>query len=164
MRPTLKVLSDQIVGQIVGEGLELLRDPGVRVHNEEALGLLEQAGASVDRQAQIARIPEALVRKALETAPRSFDLFTLDGRPAVHYGGDHVHFDPGSAALSILDGVTGQQRPPATADFVRFVKLVETIPQLDAQSTSMICADVPAEIGDLYRLYLALHYIRKPII
>jgi len=28
----------------------------------------------------------------------------------------------------------------------------------------MICADVPEEIGDLYRLYLALNYMRKPII
>ena len=164
MRPTLKVLDDRLVSQIVSEALELLRDPGVRVHNDEALGLLEQAGAAVDRHAQIARIPEAIVRKALETAPSSFDLYSLDGRPAVHYGGDHVHFDPGSAALSILDGDTGQQRPPMTADFVTFVKLVETIPQLDAQSTAMIAADVPAEIGDLYRLYLALHFMRKPII
>jgi trimethylamine---corrinoid protein Co-methyltransferase len=164
MRPTLKVLSDQLVEQIVAEGLELLRDPGVRVHNEEALGLLEQAGATVDRSARVARIPEAVVRQALKTAPSSFDLYTLDGKPAVHYGGDHVHFDPGSAALTILDSKTQEQRPPKTEDLVTFVKLVEMLPQLDAQSTSMICADVPAEIGDLYRLYLALHFIRKPII
>ena len=164
MRPTLKVLSGQLVDQIVEEGLGLLQDPGVRVHNDEALGLLEQAGAHVDRQVQVARIPEPVVRRALETAPRSFDLYTLDGRPAVHYGGDLVHFDPGSAALSILDSSTQQQRPPTTADFVTFVKLVETLPQLDAQSTAMIPADVPAEIGDLYRLYLALHFVRKPIV
>lgn len=164
MRPTLRILSDQVVEQIIAEGFELLRDPGVRVHNEEALGLLEQAGATVDRHARVARIPEALVRRALETAPSSFDLYSLDGKPAVHYGGDRVQFDPGSAALAILDSQTRQQRPPTTADFVTFVKLVETLPQIDAQSTALICADVPAEIGDLYRLYLALHYIRKPIV
>lgn len=164
MRPTLKILDDQVVEQIIAEGFELLRDPGVRVHNEEALGLLEQAGATVDRHARVAKIPEALVRRALETAPSSFDLYTLDGKPAVHYGGNHVQFDPGSAALAILDSQTQRQRPPTTADYVTFVKLVETLPQIDAQSTALICADVPAEIGDLYRLYLALHYIRKPII
>ena len=82
----------------------------------------------------------------------------------MHYGGDQVHFDPGSAALAILDAETGEQRLPETADFVRFVKLVEMLPQLDAQSTAMICADVPVEIGDLYRLYLALHFMRKPIV
>jgi len=41
---------------------------------------------------------------------------------------------------------------------------VETIPQLDAQSTAFITSDVPEAIGDLYRLYLALNYMRKPIV
>ena len=164
MRPTLRLLSDALVEQIIDEAIQLLSDPGVRVHNDEALRLLAEAGASVDREALVARIPEAIVRRALETTARDFDLFTLDGRPAVHYGGDAIQFDPGSAALAILDPDTGVERVPVTADFVRLVKLVEQLPQIDAQSTSMICGDVVAEIGDLYRLYLALNYIRKPIV
>ncbi|MFB3852722.1 MAG: trimethylamine methyltransferase family protein [Vicinamibacterales bacterium] len=164
MRPTLKVLSDRLVEQVISEAIELLRDPGVRVHNTEALELLSGAGAAIDRAEQIAHIPEPVVRRALETAPREFHLYTLDGERAVRYGGDSVQFDPGSAALAILDDVTERQRTPVTADFVRFVKLVEMLPQIDAQSTSMVCGDVVAEIGDLYRLYLALCYARKPVV
>jgi len=164
MRPTLRMLSEGLVEQIIAEGLVLVRDPGVRVHNQEALRLLAAAGAEVDEGRLIARIPERLVRQSLETTAREFQLFTLDGRPAVHYGGDDVHFDPGSAALAILDPETNRQRTPNTADFVRLVKLVEQLPQIDAQSTSMVCGDVAPEIGDLYRLYLALNYINKPII
>ncbi len=164
MRPKLNILSDELAQQIIAEGFELLLDPGVRVHNEEALGLLGDAGADVDLGTRIARIPQSLVERALETAPSGFYLYNLDGEQVVTYGGDHVQFDPGSAAITILDSETQEQRPPLTADFCRFVKLVETIPQLDAQSTAMICADVPEEIGDLYRLYLALNYMRKPII
>jgi trimethylamine--corrinoid protein Co-methyltransferase len=164
MRPTLKVLSDDLVERIVAEGFELLMDPGVRVHNDEALALLGDAGAIVDRANRIAKIPEPIVRKALATAPHAFDLYTFDGRPAVHYGGDTVQFDPGSAAITILDSQTAEQRAPVTADFVNLVKLVEGLPQIDAQSTALICSDVAPEIGDLYRLYLALQFIRKPII
>ncbi len=164
MRPILKVLSDDLLARIVDEAFQLLVDPGVRVHNDGALGLLAAAGADVDRANRIARIPERLARQALATAPRQFDLYTFDGRPAVHYGGDAVQFDPGSAAITILDWKTQRQRPATTADFVSLVKLVEMLPQLDAQSTAVICGDVPPEIGDLYRLYLALHYIRKPIV
>jgi trimethylamine--corrinoid protein Co-methyltransferase len=164
MRPKLNILSDELVNQIIAEGLELLMDPGVRVHNEEALELLANAGAEVDMETRIAHIPESIVQRALETAPSEFYLYDLEGQPVVHYGGDSVQFDPGSAAITILDSETQEQRPPLTADFVKFVKLVETIPQLDAQSTAMICADVTEEIGDLYRLYLALNYMRKPII
>jgi trimethylamine--corrinoid protein Co-methyltransferase len=164
MRPKLTILSNAMVQQIITEGFELLQDPGVRVHNEDALTLLAAAGAAIDRQNRVARIPERAVRAALETAPHEFRLYDLNGSPAVHYGGDHVQFDPGSAALAILDSRTQEQRTPVTADFVRFVKLVEMLPQIDAQSTAMVCGDVPAEIGDLYRLYLALNYMRKPII
>jgi trimethylamine--corrinoid protein Co-methyltransferase len=150
--------------QIIAEGLELLMDPGVRVHNSEALDLLADAGADVNFESRIAYIPRDIIERALETAPSEFYLYDLDGEPVVHYGGDNVQFDPGSAAITILDSETQQQRAPVTADFVKFVKLVETLPQLDAQSTAFICADVPEEIGDLYRLYLALNYMRKPIV
>jgi len=164
MRPKLNILSDQLAEQIIAEGFELLMDPGIRVHNVEALRLLGDAGAEVDLESQIARIPESIARRALETAPSEFYLYNFEGEAAVHYGGDSVQFDPGSTAVTVLDSETQEQRIPVTADFVRFVKLVEMIPQLDAQSTSIICFDVPEEIGDLYRLYLALNYTRKPIV
>jgi trimethylamine--corrinoid protein Co-methyltransferase len=164
MRPKLKLLSDELVNQIINEGFELLMDPGVRVHNEEALKLLADAGAKVDFDTQIAYIPEKVIQQALETRPSEFYLYNLEGEQVVHYGGDSVQFDPGSAGITVLDSETQEQRQPLTEDFVKFVKLVETLPQLDAQSTSMICVDVPEEIGDLYRLYLALNFMRKPII
>jgi trimethylamine--corrinoid protein Co-methyltransferase len=164
MRPQFKILSDELIEQIIAEGFELLMDPGVRVHNEEALELLADAGAEVDFDAQIAYIPRDIVERALESAPSDFDLYDINGESVVHYGGDSVQFDPGSAAITVLDSETQEQRAPVTEDFVKFVKLVETLPQLDAQSTALICTDVPEEVGDLYRLYLALNYMEKPIV
>lgn len=164
MRPRFQILAHDLLAQILDEAFQLLDDPGVRVHNDQALTLLAEAGATVDRTSRLARLPERIVRAALETAPRRFSLYDLDGAPAVEYGGGRVNFDPGSAAISILDSHTGQQRPPRTEDFIRLVQLVETLPQIDAQSTALVCADVVEEIGDLYRLYLALLFMRKPIV
>jgi trimethylamine--corrinoid protein Co-methyltransferase len=164
MRPHLKFLSDDLIDQIIDEGLALLMEPGVRVENAEALDLLADAGADVDFEAEVAHIPEDIVRSALETAPTEFDLYDLSGEPVVHYGADSVQFAPGSGALTLLDSETREQRAPVTDDLVEFVKLVEMLPQVDAQSTAFVCSDVPEEIGDLYRLYLALNYMRKPIV
>jgi trimethylamine--corrinoid protein Co-methyltransferase len=164
MRPKLNILSDDMVEQIIAEGFELLMDPGVRVHNDEALRLLADAGAEVDMEAQIAKIPPDIVRRALETRPSEFNLYDLDGNLAARYGGDHVQFDPGSAAINILDSETQEQRQPVTEDLVKFYKLVEMLPQLDAHSTGIISSDVPEDVGDLYRLYVALNFMRKPII
>jgi trimethylamine:corrinoid methyltransferase-like protein len=160
----LNALSDTLVNQIIDEALQLLIDPGVRVHNQEALTLLAEAGAQVNFETNIAFLPENLVRSCLDLTPKEFYLYDLEGKPAVHYGGDSVQFDPGSTAVTVLDSQTGEQRPGNTADYVKFVKLVEALPQYDAQSTAFICRDVTEGIGDLYRLYLALLYMRKPII
>lgn len=123
-----------------------------------------RAGAQVDFERQIAIIPEKIVRKALNTTPSEFWLYDIDGQPAVHYGSNRVHFDPGSSGVSILADEYGQQRSPNSDDFIRFVKLVETLTPIDAQSTAFVCRDVAEGIGDLYRLYLALNYLHKPIV
>ncbi|MBL7163108.1 MAG: trimethylamine methyltransferase family protein [Anaerolineales bacterium] len=118
MRPKVEFLSDELVQQIIDEGFQLLMDPGIQIHNQEALELLAEAGAKVDFESQVAKIPEAITRHALETRPSEFYLHNLDGEPVVHYGGDSVQFDPGSAALLLLDSDTQKTRPAATADFV----------------------------------------------
>lgn len=164
MRPQVQFLDAEGVDQILTEGFALLSHPGILIENQEARDLLRQAGADVDAETQVAHIPENLARQALASCPDQFWLYDLDGNPAVNYGGDHVHFDPGSAALNLLDRDTQRAREPLTEDFVQLVKIVEMLPQLDAQSTAVVCADVPEQIGDLYRLYLALNFMRKPIV
>ena len=164
MQPKLNILSDELLKQIIEEGFALLMNPGIQVKNDEALSLLADAGAEVDMENKIAKIPEKIARQALETRPSEFYLYDLDGNQVVHYGGDTVQFTPGSGGITILDRETQKQRQALTDDFVKFVKLVEMLPQVDAQSTAFITSDVPEAIGDLYRLYLALNYMRKPII
>ena len=160
----LRLLTEPDVQRIVDEAYELLQDPGVRIYDQEVLAMLGQAGAAVDGAARVAHIPAALVDQALKTAPRSFYLYDLEGRPAVHYGGDDVHFDPGSAAIYVLDHGSRQSRKPLTADLVAHLRLADVLPQLDAVSTALVCADVPREVADMYRLYLALRLSRKPVI
>jgi len=164
VQPALELLDSSLLERIIGEGIELQRDPGIKIHNQEALRLLADAGASVDRASMVARIPQSLVERTLATAPNAFALYSSDGRAAVHYQDNRVHFDPGSAAVNILDGTTGRHRPPVTADYVRFTQLTELLPAYDAASTAFVCSDVPGEIGDLYRLYLSLLYTRKPVV
>ncbi len=164
MRPRLQFLSPETIERIVSEAYDLLSDPGVRVHSDRALRLLAEHGAEVDLEVQVVRIPADLARRALETAPSSFHLYDADGEPTVHYGGDDVHFDPGSAAIKILDHGVKRSRSPVTADFVHFIKLADGLDALDGVATSLVCADVPQEIADLYRLYLVLLCTRKPVV
>lgn len=160
----IQLLSAEIREQIVSEAFALLQSPGIRVGHEEARALLEEAGADVDHQNGVARLPEPLVRRALETAPRAFQLFGRDGESRVQYAGDTVQFDPGSTGLNVLDPDTGEHRSARSSDLLRLVKVTEELPQFAAQSTALVCSDIPKPVGDLYRLYLLLLHSRKPIV
>ena len=162
--PSLSLLSEELVSRILDEAFQLLMDPGVRVDSPEARELLVAAGAQVDRARSVAHLPEKIVRTALEYAPSAFSLYNLVGQPVVQYGGRAFHFDPGSSGVHILDPETGEHRPALTSDLVRLLKTAEQLPQYAAQSTAVVCSDVPEQIGDLYRLYLVLLYSSKPIV
>jgi trimethylamine--corrinoid protein Co-methyltransferase len=162
MQPTIELLDEALVERVLGEAFELLAEPGVRVQSPEATELLAGAGAGV--RGEVARIPERLVRDALATVPRALDLHDRTGRPAVRYGAGLVHFDPGSCGVHVLDPETLEHRPSTAADLVRLVQVAEMLPEMDAQSTAVVCGDVPAAIGDLYRLFVVLLYSDKPVV
>ena len=164
MRPSLQILPEHILPQVVDEALQLLRSPGIKVGSLEALDLLHSSGAIVDRIEGVAQLPEELILRGLDSVPREFALFNSFGESAVQYAGDRVHFNPGSSGVHMLDSDTMEHRPSQTSDLIHIVKIAEFLSDYDAQSTAVICHDVPEEIGDLYRLLVVLLYSDKPIV
>jgi trimethylamine--corrinoid protein Co-methyltransferase len=153
-----------MIGRILDEAFQLLRSPGIKIRSQEVRGLLSDNGAILADNSEVVQIPEQLGRRALESAPAEFWLYDRGGRPTVRYGGDAVHFNPGSSGVNVLDPHTMEHRPAQTADLVKLIKVTEMLPQYDAQSTAVICNDVPEDVGDIYRLYLVLRYSNKPIV
>jgi trimethylamine--corrinoid protein Co-methyltransferase len=160
----MQLLSEPLLTKIIEESCQLLERVGVFVENKEALHLLEQAGARVDRNRTRVFIHEALVDRALESSPRSITLYDAAGQLSYEVGGNQVQFDPGSAALRIFDHDTQTERTPSTRDLIRFHSLVERLDNFHFQSTGLISGDVPESISDCHRLYIALQYCSKPIV
>ncbi|MGA9259798.1 MAG: trimethylamine methyltransferase family protein [Candidatus Sulfotelmatobacter sp.] len=162
MRPRIQLLTPELIGRILCEAFELLMSPGVRVGSAPVVELLRSAGVEVNDG--VARVPEQLVRNCMASAPRDFNLYNRSGEKAVHYGGDDVHFDPGSCCVQMLDPDTLEARPSETRDLVRLIQVTESLPQFAAQSTAVVCNDAPSAIGDLYRLLVVLQHSDKPVV
>jgi trimethylamine:corrinoid methyltransferase-like protein len=160
MKPRIQLLSAELIDRILREAFELLMNPGVRV-GSAVVELLRSAGVKVNNG--VAYVPEPLVRQCLASAPSDFYLYNRQGEKAIHYGGDDVHFDPGSCCLQILDPDTLEARPSETRDLVRIVQVTEMLPQFAAQATAVVCNDAPIAIGDLYRLFVILQHSDKPV-
>ncbi|HTX90454.1 MAG TPA: trimethylamine methyltransferase family protein [Anaerolineales bacterium] len=162
MQPKLELLTLDLIARILDEAFQLMQKPGIKVQSARARELLLAAGATA--QADVVMIPEKVVRKALESVPEKFGLFDRRGDQKVQYGGDAVQFDPGSSGVHILDPETLEHKTSYTPDLVRVVKVAEMLSQYDAQSTAIVCNEVPKAIGDLYRLYIVLQYSQKPVV
>ncbi len=162
IRPKIEVLDDEHKRLILEEAKSILETQGVFFENQEAIELLENQG--VNHEGQRFFIPSDLINKCLETTPNNIILYDRDGNESISLKDDIVNFDPGSAAIFILDEDTGEIREGLSKDFIRFSKIVEQLKYIEAQSTALIYNDVPKEAQDWHRLYLALSNCYKPVI
>lgn len=162
MRPSFELLDPTLVDRVIDEALQLLVKPGIKVEEADAMALLCANGATADGNR--VSIPEAMVRRALDTVPHAFNLYDRAGNPVVGYGSGRVHFDPGSSGVAVLDPDTMDTRRSMAADLARVIRVADALPAYDAVSTAIVAHDVPTEIGDLYRVFIVLMHSTKPMI
>jgi trimethylamine--corrinoid protein Co-methyltransferase len=162
MRPRLQFLDQDLIERIIDEALDLLATVGVEVQNDNAVALLGDNGATVERGRLM--IPAPMVTDAVEKAPDGFTLHDVLGNQTHDMSGNNVHFTPGSSGINVLDAESGEMRAPVTGDFVDFTKLTSRMDHIEAQSTAFITSDVPEPIQDSYRLFLCLLYGEKPVV
>jgi trimethylamine--corrinoid protein Co-methyltransferase len=164
IRPKLELLSKDLAQQIIKEALVILEREGVFIENVNALALFKDAGMKVDDSTQRVHITPQLTNDALDSTPSIIHLYDRSGEKEFTIGGDEVHFDPGSAAVTILDPVSQTERKPTTEDLVKFVRLTDNLDNIHFQSTGIISSDVPDIISDSYRLYIGLRFCTKPVV
>ena len=162
IRPQIKVLDEDYKNKIFNEAKNILETQGVFVENEDAIELFTMNG--ITRKDSRFFIPSDIVDKCLSTVPNEIKLFDREGNEHIDLKNDEVHFDPGSAAILILDVNTGDIREALTEDFIRFSKVVEQLEHIEAQSTALVYNDVPKIAQDWHRLYIALSNCYKPVI
>jgi trimethylamine--corrinoid protein Co-methyltransferase len=163
-RPTLELLSQPLLERIVAEALDVLLKVGVLIENDEVLEMLGDAGAKIDKPKHRAFLPDSLVWRCVRSAPSSIIIYDREGNAALQLEGMNVYFDPGSAALRILDSQTREARPAITADLISLAQLTDALSHIQAQSTAIVPSDVPAEIADRYRLLIVLLNSTKPVV
>ncbi len=164
MRPTLRFLDDQLLERIIAEAREVLCRLGVEIHNAAILSRLSDHGSRIDADANRAFLTEDIIDQALATVSKGFALYNVHGYQTHDLSGFNVHYTPGSAAINILDHEASDVRPPTTADYIRYVKLVARLDNIASQSTAMVPSDVHQNISDSYRLFLGLMFGEKPVV
>ena len=123
----LQMLTEHEIEAIQDASLVILRDTGVMVHHDEMLRLLGEAGAQVDRERKIARLPEKLVMESVARAGKQYVLYGRDKNRTARFGyGDLVLMSsPGQYAW--IDLQTGQRRPATVEDSHDAIRLGDAL-------------------------------------
>ena len=125
MRPTLNVLSEELIGKILDEAKRLMAEKGMEIRGPELKARLLDHGLKTDASGQRILFTQDVVDKAIADAPGLFTLFDRDGNPFTEIGGNNVHYTPGSSGLKILDHRTGETRLTDSDDFIEYARLCD---------------------------------------
>jgi trimethylamine--corrinoid protein Co-methyltransferase len=143
--------------------LEVMERTGVRLYEQEAIDLLQKAGAHVSDGNRV-RIPSGLVEKAFTTVPKRVVLCDRHGRRVMPIEGHRSFFGPGSDCLNIMDHRTGQRRKPVRQDIVEGMIVADALPNIDFVMSMVLPADVPQHLVDRYQMEVMLNHTTKPIV
>jgi len=120
-------LSGSDVARIAQAAFEILERSGVLTYSSEAFEAFRAAGAIVEEESRIVRLPRALVEDAIASNPSSITLFSRDGKCDAVLEEDRVHYGTGGTAISVLDPDTGEPRPSTIEDIILNARLVDVL-------------------------------------
>jgi len=165
MRPTLKILSDELIKKILDESKRILSETGMEIRGPVLRQRLLDHGLPLDPSGRRVLFPSDEVDKAIASCPGNFTLFDRDGKPHAELGGDRVHFIPGSSGLKIQDHRSGKTRLANSTDFVEYIRLADGLRHIPYLATAFSTNDdIESQVSDAWRLHLCLTNSLKPVV
>jgi len=165
MRPTLNVLRDDQIKNILNEAKRLMAEVGMEIRGPKLKQRLQDHGLKTDASGKRILFPVDVIEKAIADAPSSFTLFNRDGDAYTDIGGYNVHYVPGSSGLKILDHRTGQTRLANSTDFIEYARLCDGLDHIAYLATAFSTnKDIEPRVSDAWRLYMTLTTSKKPVV
>jgi trimethylamine--corrinoid protein Co-methyltransferase len=158
-----RVLSEHQIEEIIGAALEILERVGVKVNDEEALALLEKGGARTEGGG-LAKIPPAMVQRALQAAPNRIVLANRDGQRNLVLERNRIYFGTGSDCPYIIDPYTNERRSCLFDDVMKAAKVADALDHIDFFMSLGLVSDVPRLTYDRHQFLAMAMGTKKPLI
>lgn len=155
-----ELLSSDQLSAVHASSLEVLDSVGIVVEEDEALNILEKAGAKVDHRKQVARIPPYLVEEMIRKTPKSIVLGARNPKYDLRIEKGSVHTRPASGYTQVLDS-EGVFRKATTKDLEDATIVIDSLENISFASTCILPSDVPTELNDVFAVRIALGLTEK---
>jgi trimethylamine---corrinoid protein Co-methyltransferase len=146
----LEVFTDDELREIHLATLEVLSWTGVLVEDEEAREIFAAAGAGVDGDRQVVRIPAHLVEDAVRSAPPKVVMCGRDPARDVVLEDGRVGFTNFGEGIQVVDPYTGELHESRKQDVADCTKIIDALPEIDVVERPLGAHDVPPDTAALH--------------
>ncbi|MBN2203465.1 MAG: trimethylamine methyltransferase family protein [Thermoleophilia bacterium] len=130
LAPRVSMLTDDAFVYVHGQTLELLATVGVRFASARARALLREAGARVDDDSMVVRIPAELVERAVASAPHDVLLAARDGEHDALLDRSRTFVGHDGMGAMTMDHRTGERRPSTDQDLYEACVVADALDEL----------------------------------
>lgn len=137
-----QVLTAEQIKKAHNASLSILEKTGVHVPHEQMLQMLSSAGANVDFDTKVVRIPGVLIEKSLNIATKKFVLYGRDLSKKAEFGYGKRNFNSSAGQASWVDNI-GEKRRYTT---------LEDVKTATRFADALDCINVPGAMSDPHEL------------
>lgn len=157
----LRVLEKDQLDAIHGATLRVLESTGILVNSEEALGLLERKGLSVDHKSRIVKMPESAVNEAVKSCRINFKWHARSEKNSMEVVDGRTKIGPGAECVYYIDPRTDQARVPTLKDGMQCCRLLDALETARIAYVPVFTSDVPDEVRRLVVMVAGLTHSSK---
>lgn len=147
---SLNIFTREELDEIHFATLEVLERTGLLVDNDEALEIFHSAGARVDKQKRIVKMPPYMVEDAVRSAPSKLFLAGRNPENDFVMEGNRVGFTNFGEGVFIIDPYTGEHRETTKQDVADSAKICDYLSDIDVYERAVGASDVPMETVQLH--------------
>jgi trimethylamine--corrinoid protein Co-methyltransferase len=152
------------IGNIAEAAFDLLANSGMAVFSKTAREALAKAGADVDSDTSIVRMPRSMVEDAIASNPSSITLHGREERHDAVLEENRVHYGTGGTAIYVLDPDTHERRDATVQDVILNARMVDALKNIHVFTINVFPHDVKASDSiDINRFFHALDNTTKHV-
>lgn len=158
----LQVLKEEGCKKVHEAAIRIMEEVGMIVGSQRAKERLLDAGAK-DMGSDLVSIPSALVDKALEIAPSSFKLYTVNGEEAMDVNKKNKYFGVSTSSLGYIDPYTGKKISHTTETSSIMARVADALPNIEYVGNGGLLADIDPRIGGRMNVTNTLRHTTMPM-
>ncbi len=161
--PPLNWASPEEIDKLHDASMHILENTGIDFLDDEALDILEKAGAKVNRSARHAWLDRGLVLETVARAPATFTWQARNRDHSVTIGGNHIVFVPNSS-MPYVSSLDNGRTTGTLEDLKNFTRLAQVCYPLHfGGGTHVEPQEIAASLRHLHRLAANITLTDKPI-